>query len=70
MRSAYAPILRIAPEGWLLIVLLLLAAFLAIESGAPLLAALLALPAPLVARYTRTQTRRLFGLRREMVANN
>ena len=53
MRSAYAPILRIAPEGWLLIVLLLLAAFLAIESGAPLLAAFLALPAPLVARYTR-----------------
>lgn len=53
MRNAYSPILRIAPEGWLLIVLLLLAAFLAIEAGEPVLAVLFALPAPVVARYTR-----------------
>lgn len=53
MRSAYAPILRIAPEGWLLIVVLLLAAFLAIEAREPVIALLLALPVPMVARYTR-----------------
>ena len=53
MRSAYSPILRIAPEGWMLIVLLSLAAFLALESAAPLAALAFALPMPLVARYTR-----------------
>ena len=53
MRSAYAPILRIAPEGWLLIGLLALAAFLAYEADRLPLALLLALPLPLLAHYTR-----------------
>ena len=53
MRSAYSPILRIAPEGWMLIALLALSALLAVEAGRLLLALLLALPIPLLANYTR-----------------
>lgn len=58
MRSAYSPILRIAPEGWLLIGALLLAAALALEAAQPLLALLAAIPTPLLARYTRDLDRR------------
>lgn len=53
MRSLYSPILRIAPEGWLLIAGLAMAAFLAFQGGDLPLALALALPVPLLARYTR-----------------